>query len=195
MHPRPESGMIMPAGFPSRCWAALSMKWPTLTLLDAQTAQMIIAGSVEAYVRTGHPLFGDETQIPPPPEAVAQYIGELASAVDPEEFMDHYRMRGWCIGDTSRKMKDWRAAVRLWHRRQPRFAAIQRGAGPSQGSASLFALQAQKKTVEDQLEAILYPAGSQWKVQPVGDSLTRFNRLHGQREAILARIDAFAAPV
>jgi hypothetical protein len=36
--------------------------------------------------------------------------------VDAERFVDHYESNGWMVGRT--KMKDWKAAVRNWSRKE-----------------------------------------------------------------------------
>ena len=46
---------------------------------------------------------------------VAEYCHERGNGIDPEEFWDFYESKGWRVGQTP--MKDWRAAVRTWERR------------------------------------------------------------------------------
>lgn len=52
---------------------------------------------------------------PPSLEELSEYIKEKEYAVDPEAFIDFYTSKGWKIGKET--MKDWRAAVRTWSRR------------------------------------------------------------------------------
>ena len=52
---------------------------------------------------------------PPSLEDVSDYINEMGYAVDPEAFIDFYASKGWKVGSSS--MKDWKAAVRTWSRR------------------------------------------------------------------------------
>lgn len=47
---------------------------------------------------------------------VAGYCRERSNQVDPRAFVDYYTARGWKMGSSS--MRDWRAAVRTWERRQ-----------------------------------------------------------------------------
>lgn len=49
-------------------------------------------------------------------EEVAAYCEERQNSVDPQAFMDFYESKGWKVGN--QPMKDWRAAVRTWERRQ-----------------------------------------------------------------------------
>lgn len=54
--------------------------------------------------------------IPPSVQEIREYVTEMDYPVDPERFFDYYETRGWIAGKT--KMKDWKAAVRLWARNQ-----------------------------------------------------------------------------
>lgn len=53
---------------------------------------------------------------PPTLEEVADYCRECDSSIDPQRFLDYYASVGWMVGKA--KMKDWKAAVRNWARRQ-----------------------------------------------------------------------------
>ena len=52
---------------------------------------------------------------PPTVEEVRAYCKERRNDVDPARFCDFYTMKGWMVG--SQRMKDWKAAVRTWERR------------------------------------------------------------------------------
>ena len=52
---------------------------------------------------------------PPSPQDVREYCALKGLAVDPDGFCDFYAAKGWRVGQQS--MKDWRAAVRSWARR------------------------------------------------------------------------------
>lgn len=54
--------------------------------------------------------------VAPSLQEVSDYISEKGYAVDARQFVDFYESKGWMVG--SNKMKDWRAAVRTWTRRQ-----------------------------------------------------------------------------
>lgn len=54
--------------------------------------------------------------VAPSLQEVGDYILEKGYAVDARQFVDFYASKGWMVG--SSKMKDWRAAVRTWTRRQ-----------------------------------------------------------------------------
>lgn len=53
---------------------------------------------------------------PPSVEEVRSYCQQRGNNIDPETFIDYYASRGWMVGKN--KMKDWKAAVRNWERRQ-----------------------------------------------------------------------------
>lgn len=52
---------------------------------------------------------------PPTLEEVKAYCQERRNGIDPERFIDFYQSKGWKIG--SNPMKDWKAAVRTWEKR------------------------------------------------------------------------------
>lgn len=52
---------------------------------------------------------------PPAPEEVAAYIREQGYHIDAETFVNYYASKGWKVGRDT--MKDWKAAVRTWERR------------------------------------------------------------------------------
>ena len=51
----------------------------------------------------------------PSVEEVKDYCQERGNGVDPETFVDFYASKGWKVGNTT--MKDWKAAVRTWEKR------------------------------------------------------------------------------
>lgn len=63
--------------------------------------------------------------IPPTLEEVQTYISENNYIIDAQKFIDYYQSNGWIVGKT--KMKDWKATVRGWERReQERFRKQQK---------------------------------------------------------------------
>lgn len=52
---------------------------------------------------------------PPTVEDINAYCREQGYMVDAERFVDHYSSNGWMVGKN--KMKDWKAAVRNWNRK------------------------------------------------------------------------------
>lgn len=53
---------------------------------------------------------------PPTLEEVQTYITENNFIIDAQKFIDYYQSNGWIVGKT--KMKDWKATVRGWERRE-----------------------------------------------------------------------------
>lgn len=53
---------------------------------------------------------------PPSVEDVREYCKEKGYSVDPERFVDYYTSNGWKVGRNH--MKDWKAAVRSWERKE-----------------------------------------------------------------------------
>lgn len=52
---------------------------------------------------------------PPTLDDVSVYVRERGSNVDPQRFLDFYASKGWMVGKNP--MKDWKAAVRTWEKR------------------------------------------------------------------------------
>jgi uncharacterized protein YdaU (DUF1376 family) len=68
-----------------------------------------------------------QPQFSPPSVAdVAEYCQERGNCIDAEHFHSHYTANGWRVGKTS--MRDWRAAVRTWEKRDEKHE--QYSAGP-----------------------------------------------------------------
>ena len=54
--------------------------------------------------------------VPPTVEEVTAYCSERSNNIDPQAFIDHYESTGWMRGKN--KIKDWKACVRTWERRE-----------------------------------------------------------------------------
>ena len=53
---------------------------------------------------------------PPSLPEVQDYCYERQNKIDPEAFIDFYEGKGWMVGKN--KMKDWKACIRTWERRE-----------------------------------------------------------------------------
>ena len=53
--------------------------------------------------------------VKPTVEEIAEYCSERKNGIDPQAFYDFYESKGWKVG--AAKMKDWRASVRTWEKR------------------------------------------------------------------------------
>ncbi len=68
-------------------------------------------------------IYGEEKKqkrknfVKPTLEEVTEYINENMFIVKPEVFFDYYEANGWTIGGKG-KMKDWKATIRNWDRRE-----------------------------------------------------------------------------
>lgn len=79
--------------------------------------------SLDTQVRLGKDSIGKDNSIgakrsrftPPTTEEIQAYCTEKHYNVNPEHFIDYYTSNGWKVGRNS--MKDWKAAVRNWARR------------------------------------------------------------------------------
>lgn len=73
------------------------------------------------------PLKAKARFAPPALAEVEVYIRERKSPVDGSAFVDFYESKGWRVGNQS--MKDWKAAVRTWERRDGHQNKKQTGSG------------------------------------------------------------------
>lgn len=52
----------------------------------------------------------------PTVDEISEYCSQRGNGIDSEAFWDFYQSKGWVVGKAP--MKDWRAAVRTWERKQ-----------------------------------------------------------------------------
>ena len=78
----------------------------------------------------GEPRAKREQFLRPTVDEVGSYCKERGNRVDPQQFVDFYESKGWKVGN--QPMKDWRAAVRTWEKREPSFKGKKGNAGFSQ---------------------------------------------------------------
>lgn len=57
--------------------------------------------------------------VPPRAEQVQAYCREKGYTLDVQRFIDYYTSTGWCVGKSP--MKDWKAAVRNWQRKETNY--------------------------------------------------------------------------
>lgn len=76
--------------------------------------------------------------VPPTVEEVREYCGAQGLTIDAERFVDYYEANGWKVGNQG--MKDWKAAVRNWARRDKErgYDSKPKPAQTSQPSATSF---------------------------------------------------------
>lgn len=86
----------------------------TSTDVDAQEIDNNIKKEEEKEEK---PLQKKRTVFKPPTlEEVKAYVAERQSPIDPVAFWNWYESKGWMVG--SNKMKNWKAAVSTWERRE-----------------------------------------------------------------------------
>lgn len=68
---------------------------------------------------------------PPSVTEVADYVSEKGYHIDPEAFVDFYQSKGWKVGKDS--MKDWKAAVRTWAKRETKTPKLKNAPSMSHG--------------------------------------------------------------
>lgn len=71
---------------------------------------------IKEYGGADAPISKSKIFTPPTFEEVQAYCFERKNNVDAERFIDFYSAKAWYIGKN--KMKDWKAAVRTWERRE-----------------------------------------------------------------------------
>lgn len=64
---------------------------------------------------------------------VSAYAMEMLYEMDAQAFVDHYDACGWVVGK-NKPMRDWKAAVRNWVRRQSEFGGVAAGKEEKQSS-------------------------------------------------------------
>lgn len=67
-------------------------------------------------VRLGKTNVGKTKFSPPSLKEVLEYCNERKNKIDAQQFIDFYESKGWYVGKN--KMKDWRASVRTWEKRE-----------------------------------------------------------------------------
>lgn len=92
---------------------------PQVSNLSADCCQMTADRHPESESESNpntNPKESTRTRFTPPTiHEVAEYCQERQNSVDPQQFVDFYASKGWRVGN--QPMRDWRAAVRTWERR------------------------------------------------------------------------------
>lgn len=83
----------------------------------------------------------------PSVDEVRSYCQERGNDVDPEQFCNFYESKGWFVGKS--KMKDWRAAVRTWEKRD-------RGSAPRRATAKESVLEHNLKVMDGMYGTNMY---------------------------------------
>ena len=107
-------------------------RYPTTTTTATATAtSTTTATSTDCCYMpaAGKPPRQPQRLIPPTVEEVRAYAAQRGDLLDPEAFMDYYTANGWKVGRNP--MKDWKAAVRTWARKEQAHGAGIRNTDPA----------------------------------------------------------------
>ena len=99
---------------------------------------------------------------PPTPDQVQSFCEENGLSVDAERFCDHYASKGWKIG--SSPMKDWKAAVRNWARRDATPVPVQQKKVVAQQYEQRDYKDIQEEHMASQQEHILRRLREMWEI-------------------------------
>ena len=103
-------------------------RYPTTT--TTATATTTATSTDCCYMpAAGKPPRQPQRLIPPTVEEVRAYAAQRGDPLDPEAFMDYYTANGWKVGRNP--MKDWKAAVRTWARKEQAHGAGIRSTDPA----------------------------------------------------------------
>lgn len=104
---------------------AVKSKYPSMQEADSTCNQMIsddikcsrnpIQSESKSNTKSKAEIGAQVRFTPPTVGEVARYCMERGNGVDAEQFVDFYSSKGWKVG--SQPMKDWKAAVRTWEKR------------------------------------------------------------------------------
>ena len=107
-------------------------RYPTTTTTATATATSTTTAATTdcCYMpAAGKPPRQPQRLIPPTVEEVRAYAAQRGDLLDPEAFMDYYTANGWKVGRNP--MKDWKAAVRTWARKEQAHGAGIRNTDPA----------------------------------------------------------------
>ena len=92
-------------------------RYPTTTATATATSTTTATSTDCCYMpAAGKPPRQPQRLIPPTVEEVRAYAAQRGDFLDPEAFLDYYTANGWKVGRNP--MKDWKAAVRTWARKE-----------------------------------------------------------------------------
>ena len=105
-------------------------RYPTTTTTATATSTTTAATTDCCYMpAAGKPPRQPQRLIPPTVEEVRAYAAQRGDSLDPEAFIDYYTANGWKVGRNP--MKDWKAAVRTWARKEQAHGAGIRNTDPA----------------------------------------------------------------
>ena len=109
-----------------------SKRHPTTTSTSTSTSSSTSTSTSQGNIcdnAAGKPPRQPQRLIPPTVEEVRAYAAQRGDSLDPEAFIDYYTANGWKVGRNP--MKDWKAAVRTWARKEQAHGAGIRNTDPA----------------------------------------------------------------
>ena len=100
------------------CTYKVNKNWYGMSKIDMGDVSIIDTNNKEDININNNSLYKRESSRfqKPSIEEIRQYCISRNNSVDPEQFFNFYESKGWTIGKSP--MKDWRAAVRTWEKRE-----------------------------------------------------------------------------
>lgn len=100
------------------CTYKVNKNWYGMSKIDMGDISIIDTNNKEDININNNSLYKRESSRfqKPSIDEIRQYCSSRNNSVDPEQFFNFYESKGWTIGKSH--MKDWRAAVRTWEKRE-----------------------------------------------------------------------------
>ena len=100
------------------CTYKVNKNWYGMSKIDMGSISIIDTNNKEDININNNSLYKRESSRfqKPSIDEIRQYCISRGNSVDPEQFFNFYESKGWTIGKSP--MKDWRAAVRTWEKRE-----------------------------------------------------------------------------
>ena len=100
------------------CTYKVNKNWYGMSKIDMGSISIIDTNNKEDININNNSLYkrGSSRFQKPSIDEIRQYCSSRNNSVDPEQFFNFYESKGWTIGKSP--MKDWRAAVRTWEKRE-----------------------------------------------------------------------------
>ena len=100
------------------CTYKVNKNWYGMSKIDMGNVSIIDTNNKEDININNNSLYKRESSRfqKPSIDEIRQYCSSRGNNVDPEQFFNFYESKGWTIGKSP--MKDWRAAVRTWEKRE-----------------------------------------------------------------------------
>lgn len=98
------------------CTYKVNKNWYGISKIDMGGVSEIDTNKKEDININSLSIKGSSRFQKPSLDDIRQYCISLGNNVDPEQFFNFYESKGWVVGKSP--MKDWRAAVRTWEKRE-----------------------------------------------------------------------------